>query len=79
MLLRLLISKQGEAVSREEILEKVWGYDTVTHNRTIDNFILNFRKIFESHPNADKLSVCTVDIGAAEPLLAQGLARARRR
>jgi two-component system alkaline phosphatase synthesis response regulator PhoP len=54
MLLRLLISKQGEAVSREEILEKVWGYDTVTHNRTIDNFILNFRKIFESHPNADK-------------------------
>jgi two-component system alkaline phosphatase synthesis response regulator PhoP len=54
MLLRLLISKQGEAVSREEILEKVWGYDTVTHNRTIDNFILNFRKIFESHPKADK-------------------------
>jgi len=54
MLLRLLITKQGEAVSREEILEKVWGYNTVTHNRTIDNFILNFRKIFESHPNADK-------------------------
>ncbi len=54
MLLKLLISKQGEAVSREEILEKVWGYDTVTHNRTIDNFILNFRKIFESHPSAVK-------------------------
>lgn len=54
MLLKLLISKQGEAVSREEILEKVWGYNTVTHNRTIDNFILNFRKIFESHPNANK-------------------------
>ena len=54
MLLKLLISKQGEAVSREEILEKVWGYDTVTHNRTIDNFILNFRKIFESHPSAAK-------------------------
>lgn len=54
MLLRLLISKQGEAVSREEILEKVWGYDTVTHNRTIDNFILNFRKIFEPSPDAEK-------------------------
>jgi len=54
MLLKLLISKAGEAVSREDILEKVWGYDTITHNRTIDNFILNFRKIFESHPGAIK-------------------------
>jgi two-component system alkaline phosphatase synthesis response regulator PhoP len=54
MLLKLLISRAGEAVSREEILEKVWGYDTITHNRTIDNFILNFRKIFESQPNAPK-------------------------
>ncbi|MFM7769291.1 MAG: winged helix-turn-helix domain-containing protein, partial [Bacteroidota bacterium] len=38
----------GEAVSREEILDKIWGYDALTHNRTIDNVILHFRKIFES-------------------------------
>ena len=47
MLLKLLISKQGEVVSREEILEKVWGYDVFPSTRTIDNYILAFRKYFE--------------------------------
>ncbi|MFY7970864.1 MAG: response regulator transcription factor [Flavobacteriales bacterium] len=47
MLLKLLIIKQGEVVSREEILEKVWGYDVFPSTRTIDNYILAFRKYFE--------------------------------
>jgi two-component system alkaline phosphatase synthesis response regulator PhoP len=47
MLLKLLIQKQGEVVSREEILEKVWGYDVFPSTRTIDNSILAFRKYFE--------------------------------
>ena len=47
MLLKLLIQRQGEVVSREEILEKVWGYDVFPSTRTIDNFILSFRKYFE--------------------------------
>jgi len=34
-------------VSREEILEKVWGYDVFPSTRTIDNYILAFRKYFE--------------------------------
>ncbi|MDZ4750624.1 MAG: response regulator transcription factor [Flavobacteriales bacterium] len=50
MLLRLLIQKKGEVVSREEILEKIWGYDVFPSTRTIDNFILLFRKHFE--PNS---------------------------
>ena len=49
-LLKLLIEKQGEAVSRQEILEKVWGYDVYPSTRTIDNFILAFRKYFEEDP-----------------------------
>ena len=48
MLLKLLIQREGELVSREEILEKVWGYDVFPSTRTIDNFILAFRKYFES-------------------------------
>lgn len=48
MLLKLLIQRQGEVVSREEILEKVWGYDVFPSTRTIDNYILVFRKYFES-------------------------------
>lgn len=47
MLLKLLIQKQGEVVSREEILEKVWGYDVFPSTRTIDNYILAFRRYFE--------------------------------
>ncbi len=47
MLLKLLIEKENEVVSREEILEKVWGYNVFPSTRTIDNFMLSFRKYFE--------------------------------
>lgn len=46
-LLKLLIDRKGEVVSRDEILETVWGYDVYPSTRTIDNFILSFRKLFE--------------------------------
>ena len=46
-LLKLLIEHQGEVVSREHILHVVWGYNVYPTTRTIDNFILNFRKHFE--------------------------------
>jgi len=48
MLLKLLIQRKGEVVSREEILEKIWGYDVFPSTRTIDNYILAFRKYFEA-------------------------------
>ena len=47
-LLKLLIEHEGEVVSREQILQIVWGYNVYPTTRTIDNFILNFRKFFES-------------------------------
>lgn len=47
MLLRLLIENKGEVVTRERILRVVWGYNVYPTTRTIDNFILNFRKYFE--------------------------------
>lgn len=47
MLLTLLVQRAGEVVSREEILEKVWGYNVFPSTRTIDNYILAFRKYFE--------------------------------
>ncbi len=48
-LLKLLIDKKNQAVSRQEILEKVWGYEIYPTTRTIDNVILSFRKIFEKN------------------------------
>lgn len=46
-LIRLFHQRNGEVVSRTEILDKIWGKDQFPTTRTIDNFILNFRKIFE--------------------------------
>lgn len=46
-LLKLLIERKGEVVSREDILDKVWGTDAFPSSRTIDNYILAFRKYFE--------------------------------
>jgi two-component system, OmpR family, alkaline phosphatase synthesis response regulator PhoP len=47
MLLKLLIENKGEVVTREKILQVVWGYNVYPTTRTIDNFILSFRKYFE--------------------------------
>ena len=47
MLLKLLIENKNEVVPREKILQAVWGYNVYPTTRTIDNFILNFRKYFE--------------------------------
>lgn len=52
-LLKLFQEKEGKVISRDEILDNVWGKDQFPTSRTIDNYILNFRKIFENdvkHP-----------------------------
>lgn len=49
-LLRLLADRPNEAVSRQQILHIVWGYDVAPSTRTIDNFLLTFRKYFETDP-----------------------------
>lgn len=48
-LLKLLIERKGEVISREEILDSVWGKDAYPSSRTIDNYILAFRKLFEKN------------------------------
>jgi two-component system alkaline phosphatase synthesis response regulator PhoP len=46
-LLKLLTSRENQVVSRDEIMKNLWTPDENPSSRTIDNFILNFRKIFE--------------------------------
>jgi two-component system alkaline phosphatase synthesis response regulator PhoP len=48
-LLKLFHEKEGKVVSRDEILDRVWGKDSYPTARTIDNYILVFRKIFEKN------------------------------
>ena len=50
MLMKLLVERRNQVVSREEILERVWGYRFSTSSRTIDNFIVRLRRYFEDDP-----------------------------
>lgn len=50
LILRALDEHAGAVVSREDLLEKVWGYDVYPSTRTIDNFIVRLRKRFEPDP-----------------------------
>lgn len=54
ILLKLLIEHKGEVISRETILDKVWGVEVFPSSRTIDNYILAFRKYFETNPREPK-------------------------
>ena len=49
-LLRALTSQPNRVLSRGELLEKVWGYDSRVETRTVDNFIVRLRKYFEEEP-----------------------------
>ena len=50
-LLKLLISKKDDVVSRQDMLKSIWDYDVYPSTRTIDNFIMTFRKYFEKDPS----------------------------
>jgi len=49
-LLKLFITNKGKPLSRKKLLEIGWGYAGVTSTRTVDNFIVRFRKYFEENP-----------------------------
>jgi DNA-binding response OmpR family regulator len=42
-LLRVLAARSGEVVSRQELLEEVWGYETIPNTRTVDNHVASLR------------------------------------
>lgn len=49
-LLKLFILNKGKPLSRNRLLEIGWGYSPATTTRTVDNFIVRFRKYFEDNP-----------------------------
>ena len=49
-LLRLFIVNRGRPLSRRQLIEMAWGYDGSLRTRTVDNFIVRFRKYFEEDP-----------------------------
>ena len=49
-LLKIFIENRGKPLSREELLNAGWGYSRDTSTRTVDNFMVRFRKYFEKDP-----------------------------
>jgi two-component system alkaline phosphatase synthesis response regulator PhoP len=50
MILKVLSEGEGSIVTREDILDRVWGYEVFPSTRTVDNFIVRLRKRFERNP-----------------------------
>ena len=50
-ILKLLAERAGEVVSRDDILDEVWGGDAFPSSRTVDNFVMRLRKLFEPEPS----------------------------
>lgn len=47
--LKYLVSREGEVVTREQLLDDVWGYEAFPTTRTVDNYILSLRKKIENN------------------------------
>ena len=47
MLLRFMIGNSGLVISPREILDTIWGINSMLSTRTVDNFIARLRKLFE--------------------------------
>jgi DNA-binding response OmpR family regulator len=58
-LMKYFIQREGEVVTRDSLLDDVWGYDSFPTTRTVDNYILTIRKKIESDP-ADPKHLVTV-------------------
>ncbi len=52
--LRYLLQREGKVVSRQKLLEEVWGFEVTPTTRTVDNYILSLRKKIESDPSKPK-------------------------
>lgn len=49
-ILKYFAEKEGEVISRNQMLDDIWGYDNFPSTRTVDNYILSIRKKIEKDP-----------------------------
>ena len=62
-IMEYFIRHEGEAVHRHDLLNEVWGYESMPTTRTVDNFILDLRKKLEENPSKPKHIESVRDIG----------------
>jgi len=61
-LLKYFVEREGVVISRDQLLNDVWGYESMPTTRTVDNYVLTLRKKFESTPSKPRhfLTIHTV-------------------
>jgi DNA-binding response OmpR family regulator len=62
-LLAYLHARAGEAVGRDEIMDKVWGIEASPTNRTVDNFVVKLRKKLEPKPDKPRHILTVYGVG----------------
>ena len=62
-ILRMFVENEGAVVSRNELLDKVWGYDIYPTTRTVDNHIVQLRKQLEDVPSTPTLITSVRGVG----------------
>ncbi len=53
-ILKYFVQHESEVVTRDMLLDEVWGYETFPTTRTVDNYILSLRKKIEDNPSKPK-------------------------
>ena len=62
-ILQQLLARKGQVVSRDELIEDIWGTESFPTNRTVDNYIVKLRKWCESDPSAPLRIVSVRGVG----------------
>jgi len=62
-LIKLLRDKANQPVSRDEILDRIWGVEATPSNRTVDNFVVKLRKRIEPKPEAPRHILTVYGVG----------------
>ena len=62
-LLALLVSNKGRAITRDQILERLWGYDYIGDTRTVDVHVRWLREKIEAEPGSPKRIVTIRGVG----------------
>jgi len=61
--LRYFVLHREEAISRDRLLDEVWGYESFPTTRTVDTHVLNLRKKIEDNPNSPRFFITVHGVG----------------
>lgn len=62
-ILKYFVLNENKVVSREDLLNHVWGYDTFPNTRTVDTHIANIRQRIEDVPEKPKIIITVYGLG----------------